>query len=151
MTSPQFIVIMRWLFVPVAAALGIIAALLPSAVVNRIVHDILWSTGHHMHGKVFMGYYSIPVYGAFAAFLFVVLGTWAAPKHRSTVAVILLALGGVMAWHSVGHFYSPLIQIGQPSLRIWEPIIATYLGGLIACFMVYFRAELKRLFRFKHS
>jgi hypothetical protein len=149
MTRPQFTIIMRWLFVPIAATLGIIAALLPSAVLIRIVHDILWRTGHHMPGKVFLSYYSIPVCGAFAAFLFVVFGTWAAPKHRSTVAVILLAIGGVLAWHSVGHSYSPLIHKGQPSLRIWEPIIATYLGGLIACIMVYFRAE--RMLRFNRS
>ena len=151
MISPQFNLIMRWLLVPFAATLGIIAAFLPAAVVNRTLHAILWSTGYQMPEKVFMSYYSIPVCGAFAAFLFVVFGTWAAPKHRSTVAVLLLAIGGVLAWRSVGHSYSPLIQIGQPSLRIWEPLIATYLGGLIACFMVYFRTELRRLFRFKHS
>ncbi|MDB6006625.1 MAG: hypothetical protein JWR15_3612 [Prosthecobacter sp.] len=145
MTSHQIIVIMRWLFVPVAATLGIITALVPSFIVNRVIHDILWSTGHHMPGKVFLGHYSIPVYGAFAAFLFVVFGTWAAPKHRSTVALILLAIGGVLAWICVGDFRSPIIQNG----RIWEPIIGTCSGGVIACVMVYFRRRLRRLSRFK--
>ena len=151
MTSSQFIVLMRWLFVPVAAALGIITALLPSIVVIRIINSIFWSRGHHMPGTVFVSYYSIPVCGAFAAFLFIVFGAWTAPKHRTAVALILLVIGGVLAWHRVGHSYSPLIQRGQPSLRIWEPIIATYLGGLIAFIMVYFRAGMRRMFRFKRS
>lgn len=114
MTSHQFIVIMRWLLVPIAAALGVIVALVPSFAVNRIVHAILWSAGNHMPGKVFMSCYSIPVFGAFAAFLFVVFGTWAAPKQRSTAAFLLLVIGGAFAWESVGDFHAPYIIKGQP-------------------------------------
>ncbi|MFZ2278536.1 MAG: hypothetical protein WAW39_12085 [Prosthecobacter sp.] len=151
MTSHQFIVIMRWLLVPITAALGIIVALVPSFVVNRIVHAILWSTGHHMPGKVFMSYYSIPVCGAFAAFLFVVFGTWAAPKHRSKVAFLLLVIGGALTWESAGDFHAPYIIKGQPYIQVWQPIVATWSGGLLAFVVIYGRAGLRRVFRFQHS
>lgn len=151
MTSHQFIVIMRWLLVPIAAVLGIIVAIVPSFAVNRIVHAILWSTGNHMPGNVFMSYYSIPVFGAFAAFLFVVLGTWAAPKHRVMVALILLIVGGVLAWICVGDFSSPLIQKGSSSQRMWQPFIGTCSGGVIACVMVYFGTKLRLLSRLMTS
>ena len=151
MLSRKTISIMRWLFVPVAATLGIITAILPSTLVNRIIHDYLWSRGHHMPGKVFLSYYSIPVCGAFAAFFFIVFGTWTAPKHHFRIALILLLIGGVLAWLSVGESYSPVVEKSRDPLRIWEPIIATYSGGLIACVMVYFRAGLRRLLFSKPS
>lgn len=148
MPSQKTISIMRWLFVPFAATLGIVAATLPSAIVNHIIHDFLWSRGQQMPGKVFLSYYSIPVCGAFAALFFIVFGTWAAPKHHFRVALILLGIGGVLAWLSVGHCYSPVVEKGRGALRIWEPIIGTYSGGLIACVAVYFRTLLRRIFRF---
>ena len=151
MTSHQVPVIMRWLLVPIAATLGIITAFFPSFIVNRIIHDIFWSSGNQMPGKVFMAYYSIPVGGAFAAFLFVVFGTWAAPKGRSTVAFILLVIGGVLAWKSVGDFHAPYIIKGQPYIRVWHPIVATWSGGVTAFIVIYARAGLRQVFRFKHS
>ena len=151
MTFHQFIVIMRWLLVPITAALGIIVAIVPSFVVNRVIHAILWSSGHHMPGKVFMSHYSIPVCGAFAAFLFVIFGTWTAPKHHSVIALILLVIGGALAWYSVGDFHSPYIIKGQPYIRVWQPIVAAWSGGVIAFIVIYGRAGLRRAFRFKHS
>jgi hypothetical protein len=142
MTSRQVFVAVRWFLVPIAALSGIIAALLPWFVVTRIVHDILWNTGNHMPGKVFLGYYSIPVFGAFAAFFFVVFGTWCAPKHRFIVAHVLLVTGGALAWICVGNWHSPIT-----SERIWAPILATYWGGLLACNIVCFRGKLRRMFR----
>ncbi len=151
MTRQQITTTLRWLLVPIAATLGIIVAVFPSLWIKDIIHDFLWSRGQHMPGKVFLSYYTIPVCGAFAAFFFVIFGSWAAPKHRSIVALLLLFLGGIIAWHCVGHSYSPVIQIGRPALRIWEPLIGTYLGGVFACLIVFSRSGLRRAFRFFRS
>lgn len=153
MTSRQVIMTTRWLLVPVAALSGIVAALLPSLVVNSRIHKILWSSGRHMPGKEFMSFYSIPICGAFAACFFVLLGTRAAPTHRFIVSIILLIIGGILAWHCVGNMHAPNSFAhrpeGQPQVRVWQPIIATYSGGVAACIMVYFRASLRRVFRFR--
>ncbi len=155
MTSHQFIVRLRWLLVPVAAAIGIITAFVPSLIVTLIIGDILSIGGRHVPGKNFLICYIFPTGGAFAAFFFVLFGTWAAPKHGFIVALVLLIIGGVYVWNSVGQIYVPISfqspPEGQPHRRMWEAIIGTYSGGVIACVMVYFRAGLRRLFRFKHS
>lgn|GEM_PF-2811083 len=99
-----------------------------------------------MPGPVFVSYYSIPVCGTFAALLFVLFGTWTAPKHRSMTAIILLIIGGILAWCTVG------VNLGTLSLSDiqranWTPILATYWGGLLACNIVCFRGKLRRMFR----
>lgn len=146
MNRQQTITALRWLLVPIAATLGIILAVFPSLWIKDIIHDYLWSRGQHMPGKVFLGYYTLPVAGAFAAFFFVILGAWAAPKRRSTTAFVLLLIGGVLAWQCVGNWHSPLVQKGQLPLRIWEPIIGTYLGGVFGYLIVSCRSALRRAF-----
>lgn len=152
MTSRQVIMITRWLLVPVAAAMGVIGAILPSFVVNGIV-ELLLSRDHYVPGAALVTYYTLPICGAFAACFFVLFGTRAAPTHRFIVSIILLIIGGSLAWYCVGTMYEPASFAhrpeGQPQVRVWQPIIATYSGGVAACIMVYFRASLRRVFRFR--
>jgi hypothetical protein len=134
-TSPVKI-IFRWVGVLPAALLGFLVSIILSEPLNMLIHHILWSNGHVMPGKTFL-MRVLPYDGALAAFLFIQFGTCVAPKHKAIVSFCLLILGGVLAWDFVGAFYSPEKLIDQPPVRIWWPIIGTYLGGISACIWVF--------------
>ena len=121
----------RWALVPLAAIFGIAAAPFFAWPVNRLIHWILWSTGQHMPGKDFIAY-CLPYDGAIAASLFLLFGCLMAPAHRRKVAVVLLLLGGLLAWAVMPPPYRSIyFTSGQ------RPIIGTYLGGLATFVVLY--------------
>jgi len=118
----------RWLFVPLAAFLGLLASVVLAGPLNMLIHYVLWTNGHVMPGKMFL-LYVLPYEGVLAASLFIQFGTYAAPSHKKLTALCLLICGGIMAWQSIGEFYSPQFSPYGP-VRVWWPIIGTYLGGI---------------------
>ena len=120
--------------VPVSALLGFVVAFALALLLNEAIHRYLWSTGHVMPGKEFLAFV-LPFDGALAAALVVLAGAFAAPAHRIRVALILFLVGGLLAWSLVGEFYSPERHREGP-VRLWWPIVGTYLGGLSAVFLV---------------
>lgn len=128
------IVATRWALVPVAAMLGFIVAVIISWLLNGLIHSILWSSGHHMPGKLFIALV-LPYDGAIAASLVLLFGSLMAPTHRLGVAAILLLIGGFIAWELVGDYHSPTYG-GD---RIIWPLIGTYMGGLTTFAILYVR------------
>jgi hypothetical protein len=120
--------ILRWIMVLPAAHVGFLAAMGAAIPLNWMIHSILWSGGHTMPGKMFL-LYTMPYDGALAAVFFILFGSYVAPNHRNLVALLLLIWGGILGWLLVGEFYSPQFSPNGP-IRVWWPIIGTYLGGL---------------------
>jgi RsiW-degrading membrane proteinase PrsW (M82 family) len=120
----------RWLCVLPAAILGFVLSFLVAIPLNRLIHDLLWTNGHMMPGKDFI-LYVLPYDGAVAASLFIIAGVLVAPERKGLTALILLLLGGIVAWLQVGEFYAPDANPHGP-IRVWWPIVGTYLGGLVA-------------------
>ena len=125
---------LRWALVPVAAVVGFLASFILAVPLNRFIHWLVWSAGHPMPGKLFL-LYVLPYDGALAASLFILLGAWAAPRHRFMIALLLFFIGGRVAWSWVGEFYSPLRPPNGEIIRVWWPIIGTCTGGLLACIL----------------
>jgi hypothetical protein len=120
--------ILRWLLVPLAAFIGFLASIVLAGPLNMLIHYLLWSNSQVMPGKMFL-LYALPYDGALAASLFIQFGAYAAPNHKKLASLCLLILGGIFAWLFVGEFYSPQFSHSGP-IRVWWPIIGTYLGGL---------------------
>jgi len=129
MTREQKIVALRWALVPVATALGFLAAGLVALLINRAAFELLWSPGEGMAGKVLLGT-ALPIDGAIAASLVVVSGSLMAPSCQRLVAAVLLVVGGGIAWLAIGRFESPYYSDEAPQI-LWSPIIGTWVGGLI--------------------
>ena len=137
MTPKQKIETTRWALVPIAILVGIGVAILISLPMNALIHWLLWSAGHPMPGKLFISYV-LPFDGAVAGSLFLLLGSFMAPSHRQHVATILLICGGLLAWLTVGHFYSPIHHSTGPE-RVWGPLIGTSIGALITYGALYIK------------
>jgi cbb3-type cytochrome oxidase subunit 1 len=123
---------LRWMLVPVAAALGFCIAVVLSWPMDQVIQPYLSSSGRvtpMAHGALMFA--TLPYDGALAATLFLQLGTYAAPSHKRQAAVGLLIVGAVVAWCLVGPFSPP-----------W-PIIGTYVSGLVtlAFLWVVFRKK----------
>jgi hypothetical protein len=106
-----------------------------------LIHSLLWNNGHAMLGKMFL-LYALPYDGALAASLFIQFGTYAAPSHKNLVALCLLIFGGIIAWLCVGEFYSPQFSHSGP-VRVWWPIVGTYLGGICTYAMIFLTSMTK--------
>ena len=128
---------LRWALVPFAALVGILASLLVAIPLNSFIRFLLWRAGHPMPGKHIL-LFVLPFDGAIAAALFILLGTWAAPRRRCVVALALFLLGSGVAWLLVGQIKYPDFAPGGP-LRVLSPIVGTCSGGflayVIACFL----------------
>jgi hypothetical protein len=134
MERPAVKYILRWLFVPLAALLGFLASIVLAGPLNMLIHYILWASGHAMPGRMFL-LYALPYDGALAASLFIQFGTYAAPSHKNFAALCLLIFGGIIAWQFVGTVYSPGFSPRGP-IRVWWPIVGTYIGGIFTCVWV---------------
>jgi hypothetical protein len=135
---------MRWLLVPLAALVGFLSSIVLASPLNMLIHSILWTNGHAMPGKSFL-LYAMPYDGALAASLFIQFGTYAAPSHKKLTALCLLVCGGFLAWYSVGEFYSPQTLIHHGPIRVWWPIIGTYVGGLLTLAWIWLAARTDRV------
>lgn len=126
----------RWLLVPFAAVAGFAVSLLLALVINGCLHSLVEWAGFAIYGKDRFERILLPVDGALAAALVILMGAWAAPRCRLTTALCLLCIGGVFAWLLVGDFLSWKFSPHGP-VRVWQPIVGTYTGGVIACVLVY--------------
>jgi hypothetical protein len=129
--------IVRWTLVLPAALLGFGASIVLAVPMEMLIHNILWTIGQAMPGKMFLQYV-LPYEGALAASLFIQFGVYAAPSRKQIVSLFLLVLGGIMAWQFVGEFYSPMHGVHNAATRVWWPIIGTYLGGIVTCAWIRF-------------
>jgi hypothetical protein len=130
------------MFVPLAALLGFFTAFVLVFPLNWSIHYLLWNFWHPMPGKMFL-MYALPYDAAMAASLVIQFGTYAAPRHKRVVAFCLLICGALVAWSMVGDFYSPeaFIPPGlhhSAPIRVWWPLIGTYLGGIVTFTWLYF-------------
>jgi len=138
----------RWALVPFAALLGFVVSVVLSQPLNMIIHQIFWSSGNAMPGKMFI-LYSWAFDGALAASLVIQFGCYAAPNHKRIAALFLLVLGGIIAWQLVGEFYLPLHSFHNAATRTWWPITGTYLGGTVTCAWIWFAQRGTKQPRFK--
>lgn len=129
--------VFRWLLVPLAAVAGFAVSILLAYVVNGLLSSLVEWAGFAIYGKDRFERILLPVDGALAAALVILMGAWAAPRYRMATALCLLCIGGVFAWSLVGDFQSWEFSPHGP-IRVWQPIIGTYTGGVIACVLVHF-------------
>ncbi len=127
----------RWALVPFAAFFGFFISLVLALPVNWMIHQIMWSLGNAMPGKMYL-LYSWGFDGALAASLVIQFGTYTAPTHKRVTSLCLLVVGALIAWMLVGDFYLPMHSFHNETTRTWWPIIGTYLGGAITCAWVWF-------------
>ncbi len=150
MELSKAICVWRWLVVPLASLVGFFAAIVLAEPLNWLIHYFLWTYVHPIPGKMFL-MYVCPYDGALAASLLIQFGTYAAPSHKKLTAFCLLICGGIMAWQMVGEFYSPdaLVEHGvrHGPVRVWWPIVGTYLGGILTFAWISLTARKDRVIR----
>jgi hypothetical protein len=129
--------VIRWLLVPAASIGGFVTALALAFPVYYLLHALILGTGHHLPGKLFF-LLQLPFDGAIAAFLAVTLGAWMAPHHRLNTSLVIFFCGAILAWLLVGDFGHPYRPV-----RVWSPIIGTYLGGLFGVLVISIRERRK--------
>ncbi len=120
---------LRWMLVPLAAILGFCASVVLSEPLTLWIHHLLWSNGRPMAGKDFL-LYTLPWDGALAATLVIQFGTWTAPSHRRWVALVLLIVGGIVAWLLVGGDFE-LPEKSMHPIHTSMPIVGTYTAGVL--------------------
>ncbi len=120
-----------WPKVLIGPILGLVIAPLSSVPITRVIHEILWTTGNHMPGKLFIGVVTIPTIYSIYIICFICFGALFAPAKRIQVATALYITGSLIVFYLLWDFPSPIYSPKQ-KLTLWQPFAITFLTGSLA-------------------
>jgi len=127
-----------WARVLIGPLSGIVIAPIVSIPIIRLTKYILWDTGNHMPGKLFLGTVSFPIIASIYSVFFVFIGAMFAPKKRKETGTILFLLGAIISYFILWDFPSPRYVPGHIN-SLWKPFVFTLIIGafsLVAVFII---------------
>ena len=124
-----------WIVVPIASMVACTGTVKGASVISAGLAHFVSPEGGQALERVMPVQYRAGTVLALAAIAFVLAGTWAAPRNRPIVAVLLYCVGAYLAWLDLRSWFIPegYPLAYQPS-RV--PLALTLAGGLAAVLVV---------------